>query len=73
MALPNSLEAEIEVKASADQFYDTMKGKKQHRVYDVASDHIHKVEVHDGEWDKSGSVKQLTFAVGKSNTNIHKL
>ncbi|XP_061355542.1 MLP-like protein 328 [Gastrolobium bilobum] len=64
MALPNSLEVELEVKASADHFYDTLKGKKQHRVHDVASDHIHKVEVHEGEWEKSGTVKQVTFAVG---------
>ncbi|TKY59015.1 MLP protein 31 [Spatholobus suberectus] len=64
MAQPNSLVAEIEVKASADHFYDTLKGKKQHRVHDVAPNDIHKVEVHEGEWEKSGAVKQITFAVG---------
>ena len=66
MAQPDSLSlvAEIEVKTSADHFYDTLKGKKQHRVHDVAPDHIHKVEVHEGEWEKSGTVKEITFAVG---------
>ncbi|KAG5023579.1 hypothetical protein JHK82_019481 [Glycine max] len=57
-------ESDMLVKASADHFYDSLKGKKQHRVHDVAPDHIHKVEVHQGEWaEKSGNIKELTFAV----------
>jgi len=67
MSQPDSLVAEIEVKTSADHFYDTLKGKKQHRIHDVAPHHIHKVEVHEGEWDKSGNIKVLTFADGKLN------
>ncbi|KAG4908923.1 hypothetical protein JHK87_055039 [Glycine soja] len=34
-------------------------GKKQHRIHDVARHHIHKVEVHEGEWDKSDNIKVL--------------
>ncbi|KAL2560285.1 hypothetical protein AAZV13_20G015000 [Glycine max] len=49
MSQPDSLVAEIEVKTSADHFYDTLKGKKQHRIHDVAPHHIHKVEVHEGD------------------------
>lgn len=66
MALPNStLESEIEIKVSAEHFYDTLKGKKQHRVHDIAPSHVHQVDVHEGDWESSGSVKQLTFTVGK--------
>ncbi|KAK7362541.1 hypothetical protein VNO77_04657 [Canavalia gladiata] len=64
MAQPEySLVAGIQVKASVNDFYESLKGKKQHRVHDVASDHIHKVDVHEGEWEKSGTVKEITFTV----------
>ncbi|KAI4351630.1 hypothetical protein L6164_005973 [Bauhinia variegata] len=64
MARAGTLVSEIEVKVSADHFYDTMKGKKESRVHEVSPDHIHQVDVHEGDWETSGSVKQLTFAVG---------
>ncbi|KAH1088025.1 hypothetical protein GLYMA_07G219700v4 [Glycine max] len=64
-------ESDMLVKASADHFYDSLKGKKQHRVHDVAPDHIHKVEVHQGEWaEKSGNIKELTFATLKERVEF---
>lgn len=56
---------EIEVKTYAEHkfiFYAKVLstyGKKQHRIHDVARHHIHKVEVHEGEWDKSDNIKVL--------------
>ena len=62
--IPKTMVSEIEIKASADNFYETLRGKKERRVHDIAPHHLHKMDVHEGDLDTSGSVKQLTFAVG---------
>ena len=63
MALAGKLEADIDIKSSAEKFYDALKSKIQH-LPNIASDKVHAVEVHEGDWGISGSVKLWKFTVG---------
>ncbi|KAJ7954248.1 MLP-like protein [Quillaja saponaria] len=64
VAQPSTLAVEIDIKTSAENFYNTLKGKTQTTVSDIAPDHLHKVEFHEGDGQTSGSVKLVTFKVG---------
>ncbi|KAJ7954245.1 MLP-like protein [Quillaja saponaria] len=64
MAQLSTLAIEIDIKTSAEIFYNTLRGKTQTTVSDIAPDHLHKVEFHEGDGETSGSVKQATFKVG---------
>ncbi|KAJ7954249.1 Major latex protein-like [Quillaja saponaria] len=64
MAQLSTLAVEIDIKTPAENFYNTLKGKTQTTVSDIAPDHLHKVDVHEGDGETSGSIKQLTFKVG---------
>ena len=64
MALEGKLEVEIEIKSAAEHFYDVLKSKIHH-LPNISSDKIHAIEVHEGDWESSGSVKLWKFTVGK--------
>ncbi|GLT54257.1 hypothetical protein SLA2020_274690 [Shorea laevis] len=62
MALKGKLETEIEIKADPQKFYDIFK-KQAHQIPNATPDHIQGVEVHEGDWETHGSVKQWKYTV----------
>lgn len=58
-----TLEELVEIKASADKVYKIL-SNQHHRIPEVASDHIHEVVVHEGDWETSGSVKVWKYTMG---------
>ncbi|TQD76516.1 hypothetical protein C1H46_037931 [Malus baccata] len=52
-----TMEAEVEIKANADQL------PAPHDVPKAASDKIHDVTVHEGDWITSGSVKLWKYTI----------
>ncbi|XP_068327980.1 MLP-like protein 329 [Pyrus communis] len=57
-----TLEAEVEIKAKADQLYKFI-SNKHHDVPKAASDKIYDVTVHEGDWETSDSVKLWKYTV----------
>ncbi|KAM1608315.1 hypothetical protein EV1_020298 [Malus domestica] len=57
-----TLEAEVEIKANADQLYKFI-SYQHHDVPKAASDKIHDVTVHEGDWVTSGSVKLWNYTI----------
>ncbi|XWS69344.1 hypothetical protein CRYUN_Cryun04dG0171200 [Craigia yunnanensis] len=62
MALTGKLEADVEVKASADKLFSIVR-KENHQIPNAASDKVHSVEVHEGDWEAHGSVKLWKYSV----------
>ncbi|KAK7827604.1 mlp-like protein 43 [Quercus suber] len=63
MALVGKLEADVEIKAPADKFFNILRSEIHH-IPNISSDKVHGVEVHEGDWETSGSVKLWKFTVG---------
>ncbi|KAH7516335.1 hypothetical protein FEM48_Zijuj10G0124100 [Ziziphus jujuba var. spinosa] len=61
MALVCKLETEVEFKSSAEKMYNLIKGQNHH-IPNV-SNGIHAVDVHEGDWETSGSVKLWKYTV----------
>ena len=63
--LKGKVETEIELKCSADQYYDIW--KTPHHVPHAAGDHIQGVDMHEGDWDSHGhgSIKIWQYTAGK--------
>lgn len=64
MVLQGKLEIEIEIKAPAAKFYNILR-KQNHHIPNI-SDSIHAIDLHEGDWETPGSVKQWTYTLGKS-------
>ena len=60
MALVGKQEADVEIKAPADKFFNILRGEIHH-IPNISSDKVHGVEVHEGDWETSGSVKLWKF------------
>ncbi|KDP32318.1 hypothetical protein JCGZ_13243 [Jatropha curcas] len=60
MVVAGKLEADVEIKASADKFHDVF-GSRPHHVKH-ASPHVQGCELHDGEFGKEGSVIFWNYA-----------
>ena len=72
MALTGKLETETEIKAPADKFFKIFRSQAHH-LPNICSDKIHKIEVHEGDWETQGSVKHWSLTVGKAaQTKNHK-
>ncbi|KAK8615713.1 hypothetical protein V6N13_017296 [Hibiscus sabdariffa] len=54
-ALTGKLEADVEIKASPEQFHD-MFANKLHHVPHAANDKVRRCDLHEGEWGKVGTV-----------------
>ncbi|KAE8730091.1 MLP-like protein 28 [Hibiscus syriacus] len=54
-SLIGKLEADIEIKASPEQFHD-MLANKLHHVPHTAKDKVRQCDLHEGEWGKVGTV-----------------
>ena len=63
MALVGKQEADVEIKAPADKFFNILRSKIHH-IPNISSDKVHGVEVHEGDWETLGSVKFWKFTVG---------
>ncbi|XP_017970708.1 PREDICTED: MLP-like protein 328 [Theobroma cacao] len=62
MALTGKLEADVELKAPADKFFNIIRSET-HQIPNAASDKVHNVEVHEGDWEADGSVKLWKYTV----------
>ncbi|CDP20847.1 unnamed protein product [Coffea canephora] len=63
-----TLEAEIRIKFDPDEYFHTFAGKA-HQLPSLCSDKMHGIDVHEGDWKTTGSVKLLTYAIdGKVET-----
>ncbi|XVF43616.1 hypothetical protein PTKIN_Ptkin02bG0054500 [Pterospermum kingtungense] len=56
MALTGKIEAQVEFQCPADKLFSVFRSET-HKIPNVASDKIHTVEVHEGDWETHGSVK----------------
>jgi hypothetical protein len=65
MDISGKQDVEVEMMSPADEFYNVLKSKIQH-LPTISSDKVHGVEVHEGDWETSGSVKLWKFTVGKA-------
>ncbi|KAM4119705.1 hypothetical protein ACJW30_03G079700 [Castanea mollissima] len=63
MALTSKLESELEFKSSADKVYSIVSSQNYHVAN--ASDTVHEVDIHEGYWQTTGSVKLWKYTVGK--------
>ncbi|KAL4363434.1 hypothetical protein GQ457_04G009870 [Hibiscus cannabinus] len=55
LALTGKLEADVEIKASPEQFYD-MVANKPHLVPHACNDKVQGCDLHEGEWGKVGTI-----------------
>lgn len=62
MSLSGTLEADIDIKASSDRFYKAL-SNELHKLLD-ASDNVHAVDVHHGDWTTPGSIKLWKYTIG---------
>ncbi|CAL1386241.1 unnamed protein product [Linum trigynum] len=62
MAMKGKLQSEMEVKASADKVYHVLR-KTSHHIPNHTSKNIHGVEVHEGDWETSGSIKNWKYTI----------
>lgn len=64
MALTGKVEGVVESKSAADKIYSVL-SSENHQVANACSDKVHGVEVHEGDWKTTGSVKLWKYTVGK--------
>ncbi|KAK2635472.1 hypothetical protein Ddye_030264 [Dipteronia dyeriana] len=62
MALSGKLEADIEIKASAEKYFNIFKSQCQH-LPNISSSNLQGVDLHEGDWDTHGSVKLWKYTV----------
>ncbi|KAJ9153088.1 hypothetical protein P3X46_026572 [Hevea brasiliensis] len=62
MALTGKLETEVEVKVAADKAYGIFRSQT-HQLPNIASDMIHKTEIHEGDWETPGSIKSWNYTI----------
>ena len=60
MTLSGQLETELEAKVSASIFHDVL-SCRPHHFSNMTPDHVHGVELHEGEWGKPGTVITWTY------------
>ncbi|CAK9154745.1 unnamed protein product [Ilex paraguariensis] len=58
--LAGKVEAEVEIKCDADEFFHSW-GGKAHQLPNLCSEKLHNVEVHEGDWKTEGSAKLWTY------------
>ncbi|KAI4373230.1 hypothetical protein MLD38_011379 [Melastoma candidum] len=66
MGLEGKLEAEVEMKASADRVFKLL-AEELNKVPDASPDNIQGVEVHEGDWATAGSVKLWNYIIDGQN------
>ncbi|KAH7570965.1 hypothetical protein JRO89_XS05G0231200 [Xanthoceras sorbifolium] len=61
MGLAGELEVDTELKTSADKFYKVFSNQVHH--VPNASDKVHAIEVHEGDWETAGSIKVWKYTI----------
>ncbi|XP_038696685.1 MLP-like protein 329 [Tripterygium wilfordii] len=56
------IEADVEIKSPAEKVYGVLRSQN-HVVPKAASDKIHHVEVHEGDWETHGSIKLWKYTI----------
>ena len=59
-ALTGKLEADVEIKASPEQFHE-MFAHKPHHVHHTCYDKIQGCDLHEGEWGKVGTIVHWSY------------
>lgn len=72
MGLSGKVEAEVEIKASAEKFFHVFRKQLQH-LPNISSQRIHSAVVHEGDWENVDAVKHWEFTVGKLLVTFHVL
>lgn len=65
MVLQGKVEADIEISAPADKFYNLFKSEAHHVPKTSQTGTITGVAVHEGDWETDGSIKIWNYAIGK--------
>ncbi|GMJ13336.1 MLP-like protein 28 [Hibiscus trionum] len=58
--LTGKVEADVEIKASAEQFHD-MFANKLHHVHHTCNDKVRGCDLHEGEWGNVGTVFEFHY------------
>ncbi|POO03253.1 Bet v I type allergen [Trema orientale] len=67
MAQIAKVEVQVEVKSSAETFYEVFRGK-QYLWPKICPDVVKNVKLIKGDWDSVGSVKEWAYVAGNSET-----
>ncbi|GLT78411.1 hypothetical protein SLA2020_499480 [Shorea laevis] len=70
MAVRYKLEADLDIKAPAEKYYQFMKTTVYH--FPNISDKIQQVDVHQGAWDTHGSIHVWTYSIGDKKNQTFK-
>ncbi|XP_061366040.1 MLP-like protein 328 [Gastrolobium bilobum] len=57
------LEAKVQLKSCPEKFYNFLKSQNQHIPNNAHSENMHGVEIHEGDWETSGSVKLWKYSL----------
>ncbi|QCD89656.1 MLP-like protein 43 [Vigna unguiculata] len=68
MGLSGKVEAEVEIKASAEKFFHVFRKQLQH-LPNISSQRIHSAVVHEGDWENVDAVKHWEFTVEGKKTS----
>ena len=63
MVLQGKVEADIEITAPADKFYNLFKSEAHHVPKTSQTGSITGVAVHEGDWETEGSIKIWNYAI----------
>nr|XP_004498312.2 MLP-like protein 34 [Cicer arietinum] len=63
MTLSGKVEGEVEIEAPAAKFYNIFR-KQLHHIPNIATDVVHGAELHEGDWENVGSIKQWNYTIG---------
>ncbi|GMI75217.1 MLP-like protein 28 [Hibiscus trionum] len=61
-ALSGKVEADVEIKASPEQFHD-MFANKPHHMHHTCNDKVQGCDLHEGEWGKVGSIVEWSYVL----------
>jgi len=65
MTLFGKMEAEVEIKVSAEKFHDIF-SCRPHHISNMSPAKIQNVDLHEGEWGKPGTVICWSYVHGKA-------
>ncbi|WVZ09247.1 hypothetical protein V8G54_013777 [Vigna mungo] len=68
MALSGKVEAEVDIKASADKFFHVFRKQLQH-LPNISSERIHSAVLHEGDWENVDAVKHWEFTIEGKKTS----
>lgn len=70
MALSGKLEADLEVKVSAETFHDIF-SCRPHHISNMSPAKIQQVHLHEGDWGKVGTVVVWSYVHGTAVASLY--